>query len=260
MYTTYWNLERKPFENTPDPDFFYLSPEHAEALDRFAYLLGERKGAGLLTGEYGCGKTTMVRVLGERLDLEQHRVAYLNYPRFSPDALLGEILYQLGADASGDNVARMHRLGEIFYRTSEEGGHTIIIVDEAQILPEGGVLEELRLLLNFQLADAFLVTFLLVGQPELRERIMRLPPLDQRIAVRYHLHNFDLDNTRAYIAFRLDVAGADRELFTEDAVEAIYARTFGTPRRINNVCDLCLFMGSRRKVELITDEIVQLVA
>ena len=89
------------------PRLSRLSAEHAEALERFVYLIQERKGAGLLTGEYGCGKTTMVRVLGERLDLSQHRVAYLNYPRFGPDQLLGEILYQLGEDKEGDNVERM---------------------------------------------------------------------------------------------------------------------------------------------------------
>lgn len=260
MYTEYWKLERKPFENTPDPEFFFLSPEHAEAVERFAYLFNERKGGGLLTGEYGCGKTTMVRVLGERLDLDQHRVAYLNYPRFSREDLLGEILYQMGEDAEGDNVARMHRLGELFYRTSAEGGHSIVIIDEAQIIPEDGVLEELRLLLNFQLENAFLVSFLLVGQPEVRERIIRMPQLDQRIAVRYHLHSFDLDHTRSYIAYRLDVAGADRELFTDEATEVVYEHSLGTPRRINNLCDMSLFVGARKKVDVVDEDIVRQVA
>lgn len=260
MYEEYWKLERKPFENTPDPEFFWLSPEHAEALDRFVYLISERKGAGLLTGEYGCGKTTMVRVLSERLDLEQHRVAYLNYPRFGPDQLLAEILYQLGEDVEGDNVARMHRLGELFYRTSLEGGHTLVMVDEAQIIPDDRVLEELRLLLNYQMEDAFLVTFLLIGQPELRERVMRLPQLDQRIAVRYHLHNFDLANTGSYVAYRMETAGADRTVFTEDAIEEIYDRSLGTPRRINNLCDMSLFVGARKKLETIDAEIVRQVA
>lgn len=260
MYTEYWKLARKPFENTPDPGFFFLSAEHAEALERFVYLIQERKGAGLLTGEYGCGKTTMIRVLGEWLDLEEHRVAYLNYPRFGPDQLLAEILHQLGEDTSGDNVERMHRLGEIFYRTNLDGGHTLVIIDEAQIIPDDSVLEEIRLLLNFQLEDAFLVTLLLIGQPEVRERVLRLPQLDQRIAARYHLHNFDRPTTGSYIAYRMATAGADRPVFTEGAVEEIFERTFGTPRRINSVCDMSLFIGARRGAEEIDADIVRMVA
>lgn len=259
MYTEHWHLDRKPFENTPDPEFFYLSSEHAEALDRFLYLLNSRMGAGMLTGEYGSGKTTMVRVLRERLDLDQFRMAYLDYPRLSSDGLLREILYQLGEDVEGDNLDCRHRLGDVFYRTSQEGGHTLVIVDEAQVIPENGALEELRLLLNFQLEDAFLVTVLLVGQPEFRERVRKLPQLDQRIAIRYHLRNFDLEGTRSYITYRLERAGAQDGIFTGSAVEAIYNRTLGTPRRINSVCDLCLFTGFRQQTNRITDEIVRMV-
>ena len=259
MYKDYWKLERKPFENTPDPDFFYPSSEHEEALDRLLYLMEERMGAGMLTGEYGSGKTTMVRVLRERLDLDRYRMAYLDYPRFSSDGLLGEILYQLGEDSNGDNLERRHRLGDVFYATSEQGGHTLVIVDEAQVIPDEHALEELRLLLNFQLEDAFLVTVLLVGQPEFRERVRKSPQLDQRITVRFHIHNFDLGGTRAYIRHRLARAGAEGSIFTDSAIEAIYRSTLGTPRRINNVCDLCLFTGARQGVERISDEIVRMV-
>ncbi|HUP00081.1 MAG TPA: AAA family ATPase [Gemmatimonadota bacterium] len=259
MYTEYWQLERKPFENTPDPEFFYPSAEHEEALDRFLYLMEGRMGAGMLTGEYGSGKTTMVRVLRERLDLDQYRMAYLDYPRFSSNGFLEEILYQLGEDPEGDNLDCRHRLGDIFYETSEAGGHTLVIVDEAQVIPDESALEELRLLLNFQLEDASLVTLLLVGQPEFRERVRKSPQLDQRITVRYHLHNFDLDGTRAYIKHRLERAGAKNSLFTDAAVETIYRNTLGTPRRINNVCDLCLFTGARQGVKQIGDEIVRMV-
>ena len=115
------------------------------------------------------------------------------------------------------------------------------------------------MLLNFQLEDAFLVTVLLVGQPEFRERVRKLPQLDQRIAIRYHLRNFDLEGTRSYIAYRLERAGAQDGIFTGSAVEAIYNRTLGTPRRINSVCDLCLFTGFRQQTNRITDEIVRMV-
>lgn len=260
MYTAHWHLDQKPFENTPDPEFFYLSSEHAEALDRLQYLVDGRMGAGMLTGEYGSGKTTMVRVLRQRLDLDQYRLAYLDYPRFSSDGLLKETLYQLGEDSGGDNLDCRHRLGDMFYQTSAAGAHTLVVVDEAQVIPENGALEELRLLLNFQLEDAFLVTVLFVGQPEFRERVRKIPQLDQRITVRYHLHNFDLEGTRLYISHRLKRAGARDSIFTDPAVEAIYRSTLGTPRRINNICDLCLFTGARQQAQQITDEIVRIVA
>ncbi|MDX1660361.1 MAG: AAA family ATPase [Gemmatimonadota bacterium] len=260
MYETHWKLESKPFENTPDARFFWLSPEHSEALDRLSHLLRERKGAGMLTGEYGCGKTTMVEVLDERLDLGQHRVAYLDYPRLKPGELLGEILRQFGEDPDGDNVSRMHRLGEMFFHTALDGAHSIVIVDEAQIIPDDMTLEELRLLLNFQLENEHLVTLLLIGEPELRERVIRLPALDRKIAVRYHLQAFDLDQTGSYVAYRMERAGAETEVFTPDAVEAIYEKSHGTPREINSVCDMCLFVGARKGLEKIDGSAVRKVA
>lgn len=260
VYRKHWKLELKPFENTPDADFFWLSPEHSQALERLSELLRDRKGAGMLTGGYGSGKTTLVEVLDRRLDLGQHRVAYLDYPRMRPGELLGEILRQFGEDPEGDNVSRMHRLGELFFRTSLEGAHSIVIVDEAQIIPDDMTLEELRLLLNFQMEGEFLVTFLLLGEPALRERVLRLPALDQKIAVRYHLHSFDLDQTGSYVAFRMEHAGADREVFTPDAVEAIFERSGGTPREINSVCDICLFVGARKGLDKIDGDIVRKVA
>ena len=260
MYTDHWKLERKPFENTPDPAFFYLSPSNAEALDRFAYLVNERKGAGLLTGEYGCGKTTMIQMLNERVDLDQHRVAHLRYPRFDREELLVEMLRQLGEEPNGDGVSRMMRLGELFYRTSEEGAHTLVIVDEAQIINDRDVLEELRLLLNHQLEDAHLVTFLLVGQPELRSQVMEVPPLDQRIEVRYHLEPLDRSHTGSYVAFRMEVAGRSDPVFSEEAIDWIYEKSGGTPREINSMCDMSLFLGARRGVHEIDNDLVRMVA
>lgn len=260
MYEAHWNLERKPFENTPDPGFFWLSPEHSAALEKLEGFFRDRHGAAMLTGTYGCGKTTLMRVLHERLDLDQHRVAYLDYPRFGPGQLLGEILRKFGEDPDGDNVARMHRLGELFFRTAREGAQSLVIVDEAQIIPDDLTLEELRMLLNFQMEGEFLVTFLMLGEPSLRERVIRLPALDEKISVRYHLDAFDRDRTGSYVAYRMEAAGSDREVFTEDAVDAIHEKSQGTPRSINSVCDMCLFVGARKGLDAVDRRIVEAVA
>lgn len=260
MYTEYWRLERRPFENDADPAFFFLAPEHAEAVQQLAGLFEARGGAGLLTGGYGCGKTTIVRALGERLDLERHRVAYLSHPRFSREELLGEILRQMGEDSAGDRVARVRRLGDLFVRTRAEGGHSVVILDEAQIVSGDGVLEELRALLEFRLDGVFLMSFVLVAQPRIRERILRMPRLDQEILVRCHVHALDLDHTRAYIAFRLATAGSDRLLFSDEAARLVHERSRGMPRRINDLCDLALFVGARKRVDRIDGEFVRRVA
>lgn len=259
VYEAHWKLERKPFENTPDTDLFWLSPEHSEALDRFEAFFRDRNGAGMLTGAYGCGKTTLMKVLHERLDLDQHEVAYLDYPRFGPGQLLGEILRKLGEDPEGDNVARMHRLGERLFRAAREGARSLVIVDEAQIIPDDLTLEELRMLLKFQMEGEFLVTFLVIGEPSLRERVIRLPALDERISVRYHLDAFDRDRTGSYVAYRMEAAGADREVFTPEAVDAIHEKSGGTPRSINSLCDMCLFVGARKGLDAIDERVVEAV-
>ena len=260
MYRQYWGLVRKPFENTSEPEFFYHAPEHAMAFDRVAEAIRGRQGAALLTGDYGCGKTTMIRVLVEELELDQQPIAYLNYPRLSAEEALSEILGQLGVNGEGDTVERLHQLGDRLLRTSKEGGHTLVIVDEGQIIPDDRVLRELERLLDFRLDGASLLTFLLVGEPSIAERVLRMPHLDRKIALRQHLPSLDRDQTRGYIAYRVDVAGAERMLFTDDAVDRIYERTRGVPREINSVCDMSLFVGARKKAAIVDEAIVRMVA
>ena len=260
MYEKYWGLDRKPFENAPAPEFFYHAPEHAVAFDRVAEAIRRREGAALLTGDYGCGKTTMIRVLVEELELDQQPIAYLNYPRMSADEALTEILGQLGVNGQGDVVERLHELGDRLLRTSKEGGHTLVIVDEGQIIPDDRVLLELERLLDFRLDGASLLTFLLVGEPTLADRVLRMPHLDRKIALRQHLPALDRDQTRGYIAYRLDVAGAQRMTFTDEAVDHIYERTHGVPREINSVCDMSLFVGARKKATVVDEAIVRSVA
>jgi type II secretory pathway predicted ATPase ExeA len=257
MYEAYWRLSEPPFDNAPNPKFFYLSPEHEEALVRLLYAVRHRKGCAMLTGEPGCGKTTLSRALIQRLEAERYEVGLLTHPAGDPAEFLREILYQLGVDTPpGSRADLLHRLQEAFVRHYQAGRDTVVIVDEAQLIEDDAVFEELRLLLNFQANDRFLVTLLLVGMPELTARVRRLRPLDQRVAIRYHVNTLDAEHTAAYIVHRLKMAGRGEPIFTEAALRLIFDFTRGVPREINNVCDLALLLGYSRRLAEIDERLV----
>jgi general secretion pathway protein A len=257
MYEAHWELTEPPFDNSPNPRFFYLSPEHEEALVRLVYTVRHRKGCGMLTGEYGCGKTTLSRALIQRLEAERYEIGLLTNPRWDAVDFLREVLYQLGVETTERSKPELlHLLHDLFFRNFRDGRDTVVIVDEAQLLEDASLFEELRLLMNFQTDDRFLVTVLLIGSPELREKIRALKHLDQRIAIRYHLNALDYAQTAAYVAHRLKMAGRTRPLFTEDAIQLIFDFTRGTPREINNVCDVALLVGYTRRAGEVGEKIV----
>ena len=257
MYEAYWRLSEPPFDNSPNPKFFYLSPEHEEALVRLVYTVRHRKGCGMLTGEYGCGKTTLSRALIQRLEAERYEIGLLTNPSWNAVDFLREALYQLGTEARDQTKSELlHQLNDVFFRNFRDGRDTVLIVDEAQLIEDDMVFEELRLLMNFQTDERFLVTLLLIGSPELRERVRRLKHLDQRIAIRYHLNTLDYTHTAAYVAHRLKMAGRTKPIFTEEAVRLIFDFTRGTPREINNVCDVALLVGYTKRVNEVGEKIV----
>ena len=272
MYLEYWGLHELPFENTPDPRFLYLSPTHQEALVRLLYAIKGRKGASMLVGEIGAGKTVLSRSLIARLPADQYDIGLVTNPSLPPVDLLREILYQLGVTTpSGDHLhqpenqassklALLHALNEHCLRNWRQGKDTVIIVDEAQCIDDLDTFEELRLLLNFQLNERFLLTLLLIGQPELKERIAMLPQLEQRIALRYHLTPLDAEGTANYIQHRLSVAQASRPIFTPDALRAVYDYTSGVPRRINTLCDFSLLMGANTQETMIEAKLITQLA
>ena len=262
MYEEYWRLREKPFENTPDPRFLYHSQRHEEAFSRLLYAIRKRKGAAILTGEYGSGKTLLSRVLLEELSNDQYQSALIFNPRLPPLELIKEIIYQLGIDVSSlsNKTDLLHSLNEILYKNKNDDKNTVIVVDEAQTIPEENSFEELRLLLNFQLNDNFLLTLILIGQPELKEKIRNLPQLRQRLAVRYHLTALSEEETKEYIQHRLEVAGSEEQIFLDDAFNEIYRFSGGIPRRINNICDMALLVGCGEGLDKITKETIREVA
>ncbi|MFQ5706382.1 MAG: ExeA family protein [bacterium] len=261
MYEAFWGLHRKPFLNVPDPKFFYHSSMHDEAYTRLIYSLKENKGAAMLSGDYGCGKTMLIRLLIAEVAKLNYEIAFINNPRWNHTDLWQEILYEFGDDEislDGKNASR--ELGNLLYHNFEQGKSNVVVVDEAQLIKDESIYEELRLLLNFQLEDQFLVNLFLVGQPELRERIMAIPQLEQRIAVKYHLFPFNLQDTNRYVEHRLRVAGLERSPFTPEAIQEIYKLTVGCPRRINNLCDLCLLTGFQKNIKVIDRRMVGYVS
>jgi len=257
MYETYWGLKEQPFDNSPNPKFFYLSPEHDEALVRLMYAVRQRKGCALLTGEYGCGKMTLSRALIQRVEAERYEIGLLTNPSWTATDFLREVLYQLGIESQGTTKTDLlHQLNDVFFRNFQAGRDTVIIVDEAQLIDDDAVFEELRLLLNFETDDRFLVTLLLIGSPELAAKVGRLKHLDQRIGIRYHLNTLDDAHSAAYIAHRLQMAGQSRPIFTEAAVKLIFDFTRGTPREINNICDIALLVGYSKKATAIDERII----
>ncbi len=260
MYEEYWKLKEKPFENTPDSRFFFCSPEHEEALMRLLYSVEERKGSAMLSGEYGSGKTLLSRVIYGKLmqQEEAYKVALIVNPAIPVLELLGEIVYQLGGEnsAADRKIDILRSLNEILFQTAKEGKHTVVIVDESQVIADESVFEELRLLLNFQLNERFLLTLLLLGQPELREKIDRIPQFRQRLALRFHLTTLKPDEVRSYIEHRLRVAGRQDNMFSDGVYRLIYEHSQGVPRQINNLCDLSLVIGMGRKVNIIDEQII----
>jgi general secretion pathway protein A len=257
MYEAYWELSEPPFDNSPNPKFFYLSPEHEEALVRLVYTVRHRKGCGMLTGDYGCGKTTLSRALIQRLEAERYEIGLLTNPSWNSVDLLREVLYQLGVESQETRKPELlHLLNDLFFRNYQAGRDSVVIIDEAQLINDDAVFEELRLLMNFQTDERFLVTLVLIGSPELAARVRRLKHLDQRITLRYHLKTLDHTHTASYIAHRLRTAGQPTQLFTEEAIKLIFDFTRGTPREINNLCDVALLVGYSKGVKEIGGKII----
>ena len=230
---------------------------------RLSYAVQERKGAAMLTGVFGCGKTLLAQALFERLKRGSYRIALITNPQLEYAEFLRAVATRLGATGLPIKKTELLTdflldvLGEILENNANDGKDTVIIIDEAHVIENKKIFEELRMLLNFQRKDRFLLTLLLLGQPELRKNIDNIKQLAQRIAVRYHLDRLNKQETESYIMHRLKIAGNTDSIFTAEATKLIYQQSGGIPRRINHICDMSLFIGFGKKVDKIDEELIK---
>lgn len=245
MYKEFYGLKENPFNVTSDPSFFFSSTYHAEAFSHLVYGIQQRKGIILITGEIGTGKTTLCRALLNRLD-QQTRTAFILYPNFSEVQLLQMVIKDFGIQTSSSNKAAIiNALNEFLLGETNKGHNVVLIIDEAQNL-KASQLEQIRLLSNLETEKEKLLQIILVGQPELCEKL-RLPSLrqlNQRITIRNHIKPLEKKELKDYIQHRLHIAGAQKDvLFTDEALEEIFLCSMGTPRLINIICDRALLAG-----------------
>ncbi|MBI5099221.1 MAG: AAA family ATPase [Nitrospirae bacterium] len=248
MYETYWGLSSLPFQIVSDPDKYFPSSVHEEARSRISYAIKYGKGAALFTGEVGIGKTTVTNVVIKRLADNNIDVAMIFNPLLCVNDFLREILYQMKVKSTASTkLDLIHDISDKLASNYHNRKTTVLIIDEAHLITDMHILEEIRLLLNYQIDGKFLLTVILVGQPELRKIIRNITSLEQRLTIKFHLRHLSLEGTNNYIFHRLKHAGARESLFTFDAIKLIHEHTDGIPRRINQICDLSLLVTSYEK-------------
>ena len=266
MYKAFFNLARNPFELTPDPTCFVPTKRHNEALTALYYGVRRHKGFVVVTGEVGTGKTMLLRcLLGLLKESKDVAYAYVFNGRLSPSEFLQYILSDFGVPASGKNKSELlFDLGKFLASRCSKKMTTVLIVDEAHLL-SADILEEVRLLSNLETENDKLLQILLVGQPELDEKLdsVGLRQLKQRIAFRTQLLPLDAGETKLYIEQRLQIAGASRDrdpLFTKEAIAEVYRHSRGLPRLINTLCENSLVTAYARRLPSVTPDVIGDVA
>jgi type II secretory pathway predicted ATPase ExeA len=265
MYKKFYGLTRCPFELSPDPRFFCPTPAHNEALAILSYGVLRRKGFVVATGEVGTGKTLLLRYLLELLGRNNIASAFVYNPLLSVMDFLACVLADLKLPFSGyTKGAMLSYLNEYLLLRSRRGATTALIIDEAHLL-SWELLEEIRLLTNLETSQHKLVQILLVGQPELDQKLDSpdLRQLKQRVSLRCQLKPLTIEQLPGYIHRRLELAGTNpyaTTIFPDETIAVIYELSRGIPRVINNLCENCLVSGYGKQTKEITVEIVREVA
>jgi general secretion pathway protein A len=266
MYKAFFNLTRNPFDLTPDPTCFVYTRRHNEALAALYYGVRWHKGFIVVTGEVGTGKTLLLRCLLRLLRASKDvAYAYLFNSRLTPTEFLQYILSDFGLPSSGKNKGELLLdLGQFLIARGAKKQTTVLIIDEAHHLSEE-ILEEVRLLSNLETTDEKLLQIVLVGQPELDEKLdsIGLRQLKQRIALRAALGPLDAEETREYIERRLQIAGADprrNSIFPAETIAAVFRHSRGLPRLINSISENALIAAYARELPAVPPEIIEDVA
>ena len=264
MYKKFYSLQKDPFEITPDPSFLFATKVHNEALATLYYGVRRHKGFVVLTGEVGTGKTVLTRSLLQLLKLSKINYAYIFNTRLSAMEFLQYVASDFRLAVAGKSkVEILLALSSFVVSSFQRGLTTVLVVDEAHHL-SWDVLEEIRLLTNLETAQEKLLQIVLVGQPELDEKLdsEELRQLKQRIALRSHLTPLDLEQTYGYIRKRLQVAGNSNAdlIFPMETVLEIHRISGGIPRVINTICENALIYGYARQLPQLQPEVIEQVA
>ena len=259
MYLKFYKLIEKPFSVTADPNFLYLSKKHREAIFHMQYGIEERMGFLEITGDIGTGKTTLCKALLNTLD-EHTKTAFILNSNLSEIQLLQAIVEDFGIPLKNKNkITMLNELNKFLLAQFKLNNNVVLIIDEAQNL-KSSLLEQIRLLSNLETEKEKLLQIVLVGQPELREKLIskELAQLRQRIAVRYHILPLDKNELEGYIYHRLKIAGSrDNNFFKKDALGEVFKFSRGVPRLINIICDKALLAGYAKEKKTIDSHVIK---
>ncbi|MGC3997926.1 MAG: AAA family ATPase [Anaeromyxobacter sp.] len=262
-YLEFYELSQEPFSNAPVSRFYYSSAQHAQALLRLTHAVSGMKGLAVLVGDIGAGKTTLARRMLDSLPEEEYEAALLVivHSGITASWLLRRIALQLGVESPADEkLALLSQLYQRLVRIYESGKKAVLLIDEAQMLASREIMEEFRGLLNLEVPERKLLSFVFFGLPEIEENLKLDPPLAQRVALKYKLEPLNLEATEAYVRHRLRLAGAPRVPFTAGALARVHRHTRGTPRLINTLCDNALFEGFVARARELDEAFVDRVA
>lgn len=247
MYLDYWQLDAKPFEPGCDARSLFKGAAHQAALHKLRYAVENGRAAGVLAGPAGVGKTMLLETLRQQLGERFQPFVRVVFPQMTDRDLLVYLAEQLGAPSADPPrhtiEESLRRLDYMLAENVRQKRHAVVVIDEAHLLEDSGLLEPLRLLLNVGPVDKPAFSLLLAGQPTLVPMIQRHGALDERVDVKVLVAALSADETAAYVTHRLTAAGATREIFAAEGLATVHQLTGGIPRRINRLCDLALLVG-----------------
>ena len=262
-YLEHFGLSQEPFSNAPVSRFYYNSVQHAQALTRLIHCVSYMKGLALLVGDIGTGKTTLARRMLDALPESEYEAALLVIIHGGVTAhwLLRRIALQMGVQSPAeDKLTLLGQLHQRLLQIYQEGRKAVVLIDEAQMLQSRELMEEFRGMLNLEVPERKLLSFVFFGLPEVEQCLKLDPPLAQRVAMRYRLEPLTQESTEAYVKHRLRLAGATRNPFSLEALRAIHRFSGGAPRLINAVCDNALFEVFAARQEGVTAALLERVA
>jgi general secretion pathway protein A len=262
-YEQFYHLREQPFSNTPDPRFFFEVDQHADVLARLMHAVNTMKGLAVVIGDVGTGKTTLARRMLDQLDDNQYESALLViiHSSITSEWLLRKIASQIGVEGvAADKVSILSQIYQRLVELHQAGRKAVVLIDEANMLQQQELMEELRGFLNLEVPGSKLLTFILFGLPNLEANLTLDAPLVQRVAVKCRLTSLKPEVTRAYIRHRLKVAGATRDIFSDEVLNQIAIESQGIPRLINTISDNVLLEGYLLKRENIDVQLVKDVA